>query len=152
MEKARQHPALGSGRLALALALFLGLPAHAGEAAGAGGAGEVAQEGESVALASGLAARLLDIRLEEGDGAADVTLRLRFVAEGLAPGDDRSEDMQSLCEGQALPRIAAMDPAPGHVVITLADRAVPFGEAAPEAVQVFESYRIEGGACLWELF
>ncbi len=59
--------------------------------------------------------------------------------------------MQALCETYALPRIGGMVPEPQQIVIVLADRAVPFGEAAPEAVQFFEAYRPENGACIWEL-
>lgn len=139
MEKARQHPALGPATIALAVALCTGAPSLAGDAA-------------RVTLASGLEARLLDTRLEEGDGEGAQTLRLRYVAEGLVRESDHSDDMQELCEGHALPSMAGMDPVPAHVVITLADREIPFGEAAPEAVQFFESYRIEDGACVWELF
>ena len=34
----------------------------------------------------------------------------------------------------------------------LLSRAVPFGEAAPDATQFFEAYRVEGDACIWEAF
>jgi len=34
----------------------------------------------------------------------------------------------------------------------LSDRAVPFGESAPDVTQFFESYRIENDVCVWEMF
>ena len=60
--------------------------------------------------------------------------------------------MQALCDSFALPRTDGMVPAPQQIVISFAGAAVPFGEAAPDVVQFFESYRIENGACVWEVF
>ena len=67
-------------------------------------------------------------------------------------GEDRGEDMQKLCDTFALERVAGMVPAPRQIVITLADRPVPFGQTDPEAVQLFEAYRLENAACIWEMF
>jgi len=143
MEKARQHPALVPVWLALAVALGPATFVRADEPA---------TEVERVTLASGLEAWLLDSRIEEGDGESGPVLRLRYVSEALGPDDDHAADMQALCEQQALPRIRALEPSPTHVVITLADRPVPFGEAAPDAFQIFESYQIDQDRCIWELF
>ena len=48
--------------------------------------------------------------------------------------------------------LAEFGPAPEQIVISLSDRAVPFGESAPDVVQFFESYRIENDICVWEMF
>jgi hypothetical protein len=60
--------------------------------------------------------------------------------------------MQHLCDSYAAPRIADQGRRPDQVIISLSDVAVPFGEAAPEATQFFESFRIEEGVCVWEMF
>jgi len=90
-------------------------------------------------------------------GPDGLALRFRFLAPGIAPGggvefETAAADMQHLCDSYALPRIADQGPHPEQVIISLSDVAVPFGEAAPEATQFFESYRIEEGVCVWEMF
>lgn len=90
-------------------------------------------------------------------GPDGLALRFRFLAPGIAPGggvdfETTSADMQHLCDAYALPRVAEQGPHPEQVIISLSDVAVPFGEAAPEATQYFESYRIEDGVCVWEMF
>jgi hypothetical protein len=60
--------------------------------------------------------------------------------------------MQVLCDSFAVQRIDGMVPAPQQIVISLASKAVPFGEAAPDVVQFFESFRPENGACVWEVY
>ena len=52
----------------------------------------------------------------------------------------------------ALPRIPGIGPQPSQLIISMADRALPFGEAAPEAIQYFEAFRLENGQCVWELY
>lgn len=108
-------------------------------------------DGAAVAVPSGREVVFLDV-VANAPGPAGATARFRFVAPSAAKGEDWSADMQALCEGYALPRTTAMVPAPQQIVISLADRDVPFGEAAPEAVQFFESYRVEGTSCIWEMF
>lgn len=120
------------------------------------GAGACEEESASaedgaIALPSGGRATFLDI-VRGAEGAVGETARFRFVDSALTAGEDRSADMQALCEGYALERARKMDPAPRQIVITLADRPVPFGETDPEAVQFFEAYRIESDACIWEMF
>lgn len=62
------------------------------------------------------------------------------------------EDIVWLCENWALPRIAAPAPRPSQIVISLADREIPFGAFDPEAVQVFEAFGLppDRNACEWE--
>lgn len=126
-------------RLALAL-LPLALPAVA----------------EEVAVPSGQTVTFLEAILNE-PGPDGMTARFRFVAPGIAEGggvdfDTAAADMEFLCQSYALPRIAVTGPAPAQVVISLSDRPVPFGQAAPDVTQFFEAYRIEGATCIWEAF
>ena len=137
--------------LILPLATLLALPAPAQEGPQtADGAGEV------VTLPSGHEAVLQDV-IWNVPGPEGMTLRFRFVAPAIAPGgglefEAASEALQYLCDSYALPRVAGFGPTPAQIILSLSDVAVPFGEAAPDAVQYFESYRIEGGTCQWEMF
>jgi hypothetical protein len=58
--------------------------------------------------------------------------------------------MRYLCETFALDRIEGGMPA--QIFISISDRPVVFGEKDPDATQVFEAYRPEGGTCIWEEF
>ena len=137
--------------LILPLAALLALPALTQEGPQVtDGAGEV------VLLPSGQEVVLQDV-ISNVPGPEGMTLRFRFVSPAVAPGgglefEAASEALQHLCDTYALPRVAEFGPAPAQIVVSLSDVALPFGEAAPEAVQFFESYRIEDGACLWEMF
>ncbi|MCZ8336470.1 MAG: DUF6497 family protein [Rhodobacteraceae bacterium] len=137
--------------LILSLAALLALPVLAQEGPQVtDGAGEV------VVLPSGQEVVLQDV-ISNVPGPEGMTLRFRFVSPAVAPGgalafEAANEALQHLCDSYALPRIGEFGPAPAQIVISLSDVPLPFGEAAPEAVQFFESYRIEEGACLWEMF
>jgi len=112
-----------------------------------------APEGETVEVPSGRALTLIEI-ITNARGPEGATARFRFLAQGLTPEDAEaaSEDMQAVCDSFAIQRIDGMVPAPQQIVISFASEVVPFGEAAPEVVQFFESYRPENGACVWEVF
>ncbi|MCB5409886.1 DUF6497 family protein [Pseudogemmobacter faecipullorum] len=112
---------------------------------------EAAAAQEGLALPSGRPVSFLDI-VTDTAGAAGATARFRFIDTTLQQGEDRSEDMQALCDTYALGRVDGMVPAPQQIVITLADRELPYGEAHPEAVQFFEAYGIKNGSCIWEIF
>ncbi len=109
--------------------------------------------GEAIEVPSGRALSLIDI-VTNAPGPAGATARFRFLAPGLSADEAETAavDMQALCDGFAIQRIDGMVPAPQQIVISFADAAVPFGEAAPDVVQFFESYRPENGACVWEVF
>lgn len=91
-------------------------------------------------------------------GPDGLTVRFRFVAPAIAreggtvPFDVAEADMAHLCETYALPRLSGMGPKPAQIIISLSDRALEFGAAAPEATQYFEAYRPEDGTCAWEGF
>lgn len=134
---------LAPHRILTALALTTCLAAGACE--------EEAPPGDGVAVPSGRAVQVQDV-ITNAPGAEGATARFRFVVAGLSPDEDWTEDMQALCDTYALPRTEGMVPAPQQIVISLADAAVPFGEAAPNVVQFFEAYRIENTSCIWEMF
>lgn len=131
----------------------------AGPVAGQEVGGELVVEpgdGTPITVPSGQEITLQDV-IWNAPGPDGIALRFRFLAPGIAPGggvdfDMAAADMQHLCDAYALPRIAEQGPHPEQVIISLSDVAVPFGEAAPEATQFFESYRIEDGVCVWEMF
>ena len=111
----------------------------------------------AVALPSGRAVSFHDVIWGE-PGPAGLTVRFRFLEPDLAavieatPYDTLEADMRALCETFALPRIANTGPQPSQIVVSISDRPVTFGEADPDATQVFEAYRPEGDTCIWEPF
>lgn len=121
--------------------------------------GEVVLTGDAAAIAvpSGQAVTLQDV-IWNAAGANGLTLRFRFLAPQIAreAGDvdfeTASADMLALCQSFALPRLAELGPQPQQIIISLADRVVPFGETSPDATQYFEAYSIENGTCIWEMF
>ncbi|MFN5997228.1 MAG: DUF6497 family protein [Paracoccaceae bacterium] len=117
------------------------------------GCKDEAPSGEAVTVPSGRALTLIDI-VTNARGPEGATARFRFLAPGLSPeeAESASVDMQALCDSFAIDRIDGMVPAPQQIIISFASEAVPFGEATPEVVQFFESYRPENGACAWEVF
>lgn len=133
-----------ASRLTAALAASLLLAAGACE-------DDAQPAGDAVAVPSGRAVQALDV-ITDLHGPEGATARFRFVVPGLRPDEDASADMQALCDSYALPRTEGMVPPPQQIVITFANRAVPFGEAAPDAVQFFEAYSPQDGACIWEMF
>lgn len=110
-----------------------------------------------IEVPSGQPVTLMDVVMS-APGPDGLTARFRFLAPAIARDtgtvdfDTASLDMQHLCQTYALARIANTGPQPSQVVISLSDRAVPFGEADPEATQFFEAYRVEDGTCIWEAF
>jgi len=124
----------------LILSLILGAPVLAGQA---------------VETPSGQAVTLEDILLDDNPGA--LWARFRFLAPDL-PAPDRLDpeqsalDMQALCDQIAAPYLVDNSISPARIVISMADRIVPFGEADPSATQYFEMFRLENASCIWEAF
>lgn len=113
----------------------------------------LAGAGERVEVPSGQEVTVQDV-IRDAAGPDGMALRFRFIAPGIADGvdfDRAAADMQHLCDAYALPRLAEFGEA-AQVVISLSASPVEFGQSAPDVVQFFESYRIEGGACQWEMF
>jgi hypothetical protein len=146
MEKARQYSALIMThrlRLPILISTFALLAACQ----------EDPPPGEVIAVPSGRELSLIDI-VTNAPGPAGATARFRFLAPGLTSEDVEASaaDMQAACDDFAIERIDGMVPEPQQIIISFASQAVPFGEAAPDAVQFFESYRPENGVCVWEAF
>jgi Family of unknown function (DUF6497) len=109
-----------------------------------------------IPVPSGQAVTLQEV-VWNAPGPDGLTLRFRFVAPAIAPGgvldfEAASADMQALCETYAIPRLTDFGPQVQQIVISLADRAVVFGATEPDATQFFEAYRVEDGACIWEIY
>ena len=134
------------GALVLAgavLALWLGLGAETPDRSQA--------DTPALVLPSGLEAGFHEMLWNEpGEG---LTYRFRFVAPALrSTGDVETvmADLQFLCTGYALPKIADTGPKPGQVIISLADKPSEFGTFNPDVIQVFEAFDVRSGACIWE--
>ena len=121
--------------------------------AAAAGCEEEAGDGPEVEVPSGRTLSLIDV-ITNAPGPQGATARFRFLAPGLSSEDAEAAaiDMQVVCDSFALERTDGMVPEPQQIVISFAGAKVPFGEAAPDVVQFFESYRIENDACVWEVF
>lgn len=108
----------------------------------------------TVAVPSGQRVELHEVLIDDANGES--LLRFRFVAPriGRDAGDigyDVSAiDMDHLCNNLVPAYLAEFGLSHTRVVISLADRAVPFGATDPEATQFFEIYRLEGDRCIWE--
>ena len=115
-----------------------------------------AAEPVTVEVPSGQPLTLAEILTDRNPG--ELWLRFRFVAPGISrdggavAADAAASDMDWLCENLALPYLGQHDLAPARIVISFSDRAVPFGQPAPDATQFFEAYRLENGRCIWEEF
>ena len=111
----------------------------------------------ALALPSGQVVTLQDV-VWNAPGPDGLTLRFRFIAPAIAENggtvdfDTAAGDMLWLCQSYALPRIAATGPRPAQIVISLADRALAFGQPAPEATQFFTAYSFADGQCVEEPF
>ncbi|MFN0114109.1 MAG: DUF6497 family protein [Paracoccaceae bacterium] len=116
-----------------------------------------ADDAGAIALPSGQRVSWIDT-VNDAAGPEGLTARFRFLAPGIAresgtvTAEEAHADMQVLCDAYALPRVSNIGPQPRQIVISLADRKTEFGVPDPEATQYFEAYRIEDGACIWELF
>ena len=117
----------------------------------------LAQDGPLIEVPSGQPITFHEV-IRDAAGPAGLTYRFRFIAPDIARigGDVTFEiavvDMDHLCNRFALQRISNIGPQPSQIVISLSDRATAFGQAAPEATQFFEAYRVEDGVCIWESF
>lgn len=118
-------------------------------------AGAAAGQAGAIALPSGRAVSFHDV-IQNEPGPTGLTVRFRFVEADLAevldvtPYEELEADMRYLCESYALGRISNTGPRPTGVVISISDRPVEFGAPDPDVAQVFEVYRPDGAACVWE--
>lgn len=114
-----------------------------------------------IALPSGQVVTLLET-IWNAPGPQGIVTRFRFLAPSInsetaleaavVEFEAAAADIAWLCQNYALDRVVQAGPMPAQVIVSLSDRAVPFGETAPEVVQYFEAFRIENGVCIWEVF
>lgn len=109
---------------------------------------------DPVPVPSGQGVELLEL-IKDPDG---LTWRFRFVAPAIARDtgmiDQQTalEDIHALCETYVAPLLLDAPEDPDQIVISMADRATVFGEAAPDVTQYFEAYRVEATDCMLESF
>lgn len=105
---------------------------------------------------SGQAVTLNEVLVDRVDQEAWV--RFRFLTPEIARGagaityEQAQDDLAALCEAVARPYLVEYALGADVVVISLMDRAVPFGVSDPEATQFFETFRIQDDACVWQAF
>lgn len=123
----------------------------------AGGGGMADEAAGSLAVPSGQEVRYLDT-VQSAPGPEGLTIRFRFIAPAIARDggtigvEAAQADMEWLCTNFALPRMPAGGPVPSQIIVSLSDRAVAFGEPAPDVTQFFEAYTVADGHCVWEAF
>lgn len=109
---------------------------------------------QAIEVPSGQAVELQEVLVDQM--GSETWLRFRFVAPQIARDggsigyDLAGPDMAALCDMLAIPYIAEYALTGDVIVISLADRAVEFGTADPDATQFFDAYRLENGTCIWE--
>lgn len=112
---------------------------------------------EVIEVPSGQKVTLLDV-ITNVPGPDGLAARFRFLAPaigrngGTVGPEAAAADMDFLCESYALERISEMGPQPQQIIISMSDMDVPFGETRPDATQFFNSYSIEDGTCVWDVY
>ena len=88
------------------------------------------------------------------DLGAETWLRFRFIAPQITrealDAETAAQDMMHLCQNLALVYMTDFELEGDVIVVSLSDRPTEFGQADPDATQVFEAFRPEGGTCIWE--
>ena len=66
--------------------------------------------------------------------------------------DPLHDDVVWLCQNWVLPRVASPAPRPQVIMISIADKDIPFGAYDPEVLQLFEAFRLpaDRDECEWE--
>ena len=111
---------------------------------------------QALQVPSGQPVTLDEVLVDDSEG--EVWVRFRFIAPQIGaaqdkvPYDTAAADMDHLCQNLVLPYLTKYALEPARVVLSLSDRAVPFGTANPQATQFFEAYRPENAICIWEAF
>ena len=108
----------------------------------------------AIDVPSGQPVELQEVLVEQMDD--ETWLRFRFIAPRIARENGSVDylqaepDMTHLCTTLAIPYAAEYGLDGDVIVVSLADRAVEFGAANPDAPRVFEAYRPRDGVCIWE--
>lgn len=66
--------------------------------------------------------------------------------------DPLHDDLVWLCDNWIMSRIASPGPRPRIVIVSIADKDIPFGAYDPEVLQLFEAFELPPGSahCEWE--
>ena len=108
---------------------------------------------ERLVLPSGLSAYLHETRSDRPAG--DLVYRFRFVAPAFSGQEDfavLTADLEFLCNIRALPLADKARPRPDRIVVSLADKPSEFGRFDPDVTQIFETFSVKDGTCIWEIF
>jgi hypothetical protein len=114
-------------------------------------------DGLAIKVPSGQEIILQDV-IWDVPGPQGMVTRFRFIAPAIARNlgaidfDAAAADMLHLCQDFALPKVVGSNLVPSQIIISLSDQEMLFGQSNPDATQFFEAYRIENGACIWEIF
>lgn len=100
----------------------------------------------------------LDQSPVEGDEAAEVAADALLgepalpAAPDVLAQDPLHDDVLWLCQNWILPRIASTGPRPDAIMISIADKDIPFGSYDPGVLQLFEAFRLppDRDTCEWE--
>ena len=115
--------------------------------------GAMAAEEARIVLPSGLEAELQETIWDHpGSG---LVYRFRFVAPEFTGQEDfeaQTADLEHVCNTYAIPRIPETGPQPNRIVISLADQPSEFGQFDPNVMQIFETFSMQNGTCILELF
>lgn len=93
--------------------------------------------------------QIIEFDLSEADDIPSVPADPSILLQ-----DQDHADLVHLCESIVLPKVRALQTghAPASIIISLSDRAVPFGEIDHKAVQLFEGFHPsrDNRACIWD--
>lgn len=100
----------------------------------------------------------LDLQPVEADDSAEIEADSQLGGPALpaAPDvlaqDPLHDDVVWLCQNWVLPRIASPAPRPTAIMISIADKDIPFGTYDPDVLQLFEAFRLppDRDTCEWE--
>lgn len=145
----RAAPAGGARQRGRGCHLFLGAVIHALILSA-----PALAEGERLTVPSGQPVHLLEYVDETA--TEDAIFRARYLAPDLAEMSEAFEtvlnDMEHLCNRQAIPNVVAAGLSPARIVVSLSAEPLELGVIAPEVAQVFESYTLDDNTCIWELY
>lgn len=120
--------------------------------------GSAAQEGlvAHAEAPSGQRLILAEVLTEEQPWSGEMLVVVRLlapaIAEDVLTGSEVREDMDWACRLWGLPAARALASPPDRVVVEMMAERAPRGESTPGIRRFFETYRIEGPLCIWELF
>jgi len=105
---------------------------------------------------SGLELSLHEVRVEENPWSGEIQVVVRLLAPEIAQGITDPvalrADMDWACATWGQPTAATLSAPPDQVVVEMMAAPVARGTATPEIRRFFETYRLDGPSCIWDLF